>query len=62
MKKEKKESVKLNVYPLIGLAIILVFWVMAWYLAVVTGFMDWSINEYNKMLSTPSQVTDFKTK
>jgi len=62
MKKEKKASVKLNVYPLIGLAIILVFWLMAWYLAVVTGFMDWSINEYNKMLSTPSQVTDFKTK
>ena len=62
MKKETKESVKLNVYPLIGLAIILVFWLMAWYLAVVTGFMDWSINEYNKMLSTPSQVTDFKTK
>jgi NADH:ubiquinone oxidoreductase subunit 4 (subunit M) len=62
MKKEKKASVKLNVYPIIGGILIILSWLMVWYLAIATGFMDWSMNEYNKIVSTPPQVSDSKTK
>lgn len=62
MKEYEKERGSVDIYPIIGGLIILLSWAALTWVAISTGFMAWSVEEFNKIVSTPSTVSDFKTK
>lgn len=62
MKNYEKKGGSVDIYPIIGGLMVLLSWVVLVWLAISTGFMAWSVEEFNKIVSTPSTVSDFKTK
>ena len=62
MKEYEKHTGKLNVYPIMGFVMMLLSWIVVIWLAINTGLMAWSLEEFYKIVLTPSTVSDFKTK